>query len=92
MKNYAIQLFDRLIAPQPDEAGASVWLQEEARAERIVNKQFQTAILLSHVTYERLKDRIEARALPSTGIRGKSEPVRFYEFTAWKTPAVEGGT
>jgi adenylate cyclase len=54
------------------------------------NKQFQTAILLSHVTYERLKDGIEARAMPSTGIRGKSEPVYLYEFIAWKTPTTEG--
>jgi adenylate cyclase len=49
-----------------------------------LNKYFRTSIILTEATYGKVRDVVEARELPSTEIRGKSEAVRLYEFTGWK--------
>ena len=49
-----------------------------------LNKHFRTSIILTEATFGKVRDLIEARELPSTEIRGKSEIVRLFEFTSWK--------
>ncbi len=51
------------------------------------NKFYNTNILISEYTYERVKDSIIARELDYIRVKGKTEPVRIYELIAIKDSA-----
>ena len=44
-----------------------------------VNKQFGTRILMDGLTFDLVRDSMEARELDHLGVAGKSDPVRVYE-------------
>lgn len=44
-----------------------------------LNKFFHTHIIISEFTYEAVKDRVIARELDLTKVKGKNKPVRIYE-------------
>jgi adenylate cyclase len=48
------------------------------------NKEYGTGILVSHDTWERAKDAVEAREIDAVRVVGKTEPVRVYELLARK--------
>ena len=54
-----------------------------ARIEKL-NKQYHTHILISHSTYEYIKDRAEVRPLGEEQLIGKSSSVMVYELKGWK--------
>ncbi|HEY9841220.1 MAG TPA: adenylate/guanylate cyclase domain-containing protein [Candidatus Obscuribacterales bacterium] len=54
-----------------------------ARIEKL-NKQYHTHILISHSTYEYIKDRAEVRPLGEEQLAGKSSSVMVYELKGWK--------
>lgn len=59
-----------------------------ARIEKL-NKPYHTHILISHSTYEYIKERAEVRPLGEEQLAGKSTSVMVYELKGWKaqTPA-----
>lgn len=54
-----------------------------ARIEKL-NKQYRTHILISHSTYEYVKERTEVRPLGEEQLKGKSDSVMVYEVKGWK--------
>lgn len=54
-----------------------------ARIEKL-NKQYHTHILISHNTYEYVKDNAEVRALGEERLQGKTSSVMVYEIKGWK--------
>jgi len=44
-----------------------------------LNKLFNTSVIISHFTYEKVRNHVEVRALKKENIRGRSEPVMLYE-------------
>ncbi len=52
-----------------------------------LNKFFHTNIVVSEFTYELVKDRVIARELDLTKVKGKTKPVRIYEILDIKSPA-----
>lgn len=58
-----------------------------ARIEKL-NKQYHTHILISHSTYEYVKDRSEVRPLGEEQLAGKSSSVMVYELKGWKAQSL----
>lgn len=58
-----------------------------ARIEKL-NKQYHTHILISHSTYEYIKDRAEVRPLGEEQLAGKSSSVMVYELKGWKAQSL----
>lgn len=54
-----------------------------ARIEKL-NKQYRTHILISHSTYEYVKDQAEVQPLGEEQLKGKSSSVMVYEVKGWK--------
>lgn len=52
-----------------------------------LNKEFSTTILITEATYNEVKDEFECRLMPEKQLRGKSQPMRFYEVVSLKPPA-----
>jgi len=44
-----------------------------------LNKEFSTMILISETTYASVKDQFECRQMPESILRGKTNPLKFYE-------------
>jgi len=61
-------------------------------ASRLVNQAKAGQIIISDVTYHRVKDRIEAVPLPPVRVKGKAEPLRIFQVTGlrhggeWEEP------
>ncbi len=57
------------------------------------NKEYRTGIMVSHRTYELVRDRILGRELDRIAVKGRSEPVRVYELLGVRaevmSPAIE---
>ena len=49
-----------------------------------INKLFNTKLLISPTTYEKVKDTIEVREIKSVLIKGRSEPMNIYEVKGFK--------
>ncbi len=49
-----------------------------------LNKTYETEILISESTYEKVKDRIVARPVDRVTVKGKTQPVEVYELVALK--------
>jgi class 3 adenylate cyclase len=49
-----------------------------------MTKVYQVPFLISGATYERVKDRIEARFIDTTQVKGRKEAVNLYEVIALK--------
>jgi adenylate cyclase len=43
-----------------------------------LNKELGTDVLVSSEVFERVKDRVKARAMPPTSVQGKSAPLQVY--------------
>lgn len=56
-----------------------------ARIEKL-NKQYRTHILISHGTYEYVKDMVVVSALGEEQLQGKSTTVMVYEVKGWNDP------
>jgi adenylate cyclase len=50
-----------------------------------VNKIYKTRIVISHSTYQHVKDRFECRVLDRVAVLGKSESITIYELLTEKT-------
>ncbi len=48
------------------------------------NREYHSGIMVSHRTYEMVKDRILGRELDRIGVKGRREPVRVYELLMMK--------
>ena len=55
-----------------------------------MTKVYKIPFLISEATYERVKDRIEARFVDSTQVKGRKEAVNLYEVISLKPGG--GGT
>jgi adenylate cyclase len=53
------------------------------------NREYGTRILVSHSTWERVKDRVVARELDAVRVKGKREPVVVYELLGMGRPGKE---
>jgi adenylate cyclase len=49
-----------------------------------VNKEFGTNIIASESTFEKARDRVEARELALIGVKGRKKPVRIFEILGRK--------
>ena len=56
-----------------------------------MTKVYKVPFLISESTYEHVKDRIEARFVDATQVKGRQEPVRLYEVVSLKTGATADG-
>lgn len=59
-----------------------------SRIEKL-NKKYHTHILISHSTYEYVKDWIEAIPLGEEKLSGKSNSIKIYEIRGWKGERVQ---
>ncbi|TGN21081.1 adenylate/guanylate cyclase domain-containing protein [Leptospira idonii] len=50
------------------------------------NKMYETNIIISEYTYEKVKDRVVARELDLVRVKGKTQPVRIYELLGILNP------
>ncbi|MFH1561935.1 MAG: adenylate/guanylate cyclase domain-containing protein [Nitrospirota bacterium] len=48
------------------------------------NKKFETNIIISEFTYEKVKDKVTVRELGSETVKGKQKPVKIYELLGMK--------
>jgi class 3 adenylate cyclase len=56
-----------------------------------MTKVYKVPFLISESTYERVKDRIEARFVDSTQVKGRKELVNLYEVVSLKVGSNTAG-